>query len=131
MSRKRCLCQRWTIAEPGPFSGGAGADRRYGLSPHNNQLATALTPHPPISTRDWFLILLLGTIWGGSFFFARIAVRHVRRDGMDTLKRLEKDGEMSQDDSRSNADNVQKQTDKAIEQVDAILAEKEQEIMHV
>ena len=50
---------------------------------------------------------------------------------MDTLKRLEKDGEMSQDDSRSNADNVQKQTDKAIEQVDAILAEKEQEIMHV
>ena len=62
---------------------------------------------------------------------ARIAVRHVRRDGMDTLKRLEKDGEMSQDDSRSNADNVQKQTDKAIEQVDAILAEKEQEIMHV
>lgn len=62
---------------------------------------------------------------------ARIAVRHVRRDGMDTLKRLEKDGEMSQDDSRSNADNVQKQTDKAIEQVDAVLAEKEQEIMHV
>lgn len=62
---------------------------------------------------------------------ARIAVRHVRRDGMDTLKRLEKDGEMGQDDSRSKADEVQKQTDKAIEQVDSILAEKEQEIMHV
>ena len=77
MSRKRCLCQRWTIAEPGPFSGGVGEDQRYGLSTRNNQLATALTPHPPISTRDWFLILLLGTIWGGSFFFARIAVQEI------------------------------------------------------
>ncbi|WP_421851164.1 ribosome recycling factor [Oricola sp.] len=62
---------------------------------------------------------------------ARIAARHVRRDGMDTLKRLEKDGELGQDDSRSKSDDVQKLTDETISQIDALLADKEQEIMHV
>ena len=62
---------------------------------------------------------------------ARIAARHVRRDGMDTLKRLEKDGDMSQDDSRSKSDEVQKATDKTIEEIDALLEAKEQEIMQV
>jgi ribosome recycling factor len=61
----------------------------------------------------------------------RIAARHVRRDGMETLKRMEKDGEMSQDDSRTKSDDVQKLTDKTIEEIDSMLAEKEQEIMHV
>src|SRR3569623_278885 len=42
---------------------------------------------------------------------ARVAVRHVRRDGMDLLKKLEKDGDMSQDDGRVQADQVQKATD--------------------
>lgn len=62
---------------------------------------------------------------------ARIAARHVRRDGMDTLKRLEKDGEISQDESRDKADDVQKQTDQTIAAIDSLLAEKEQEIMQV
>ena len=62
---------------------------------------------------------------------ARVAARHVRRDGMDTLKRLEKDGEISQDDSRSKSDEVQKATDKTIEEIDALLEAKEQEIMQV
>lgn len=62
---------------------------------------------------------------------ARVAARHVRRDGMDTLKRLEKDGEMSQDDSRSKSDEVQKATDKTIEEIDSLLEAKEQEIMQV
>ncbi|MCI5076989.1 ribosome recycling factor [Oricola sp.] len=62
---------------------------------------------------------------------ARIAARHVRRDGMETLKRLEKDGEMSQDESRVHSDEVQKQTDATISEIDSLLAEKEKEIMHV
>ena len=62
---------------------------------------------------------------------ARIAVRHVRRDGMETLKRLEKDGEISQDDSRTKSDDVQKQTDQTISRIDSLLAEKESEIMQV
>jgi len=62
---------------------------------------------------------------------ARVAVRHIRRDGMDLLKKLEKDGDMSQDDSRKNGDLVQTATDAAISDVDNVLAVKEQEIMQV
>jgi ribosome recycling factor len=62
---------------------------------------------------------------------ARVAIRHIRRDGMDLLKKLEKDGAMSQDDSRAKSDLVQKATDAAIAEVDQVLAAKEQEIMQV
>ena len=62
---------------------------------------------------------------------ARVAIRHIRRDGMDLLKKLEKDGHMSQDDGRAKADQVQKATDGAIGDIDNIVAAKEQEIMQV
>jgi len=62
---------------------------------------------------------------------AKVAIRHVRRDGMDTAKKLEKDGDISQDDSRVAADEVQKLTDAQIHEVDAMLEKKEQEISQV
>lgn len=62
---------------------------------------------------------------------ARVAVRHVRRDGMDALKKAEKDGDMGQDDARAKSELVQKATDDAVAEIDAILATKEQEIMQV
>ncbi len=62
---------------------------------------------------------------------ARIAVRHVRRDGLDLLKRLEKDGAIGQDDEKRQADQVQKATDQAVAEIDAALAAKEKEIMQV
>lgn len=62
---------------------------------------------------------------------ARVAVRHIRRDGMDLLKKLEKDSALSEDDSRKHADQVQKATDAAVSDIDQIVAVKEQEIMHV
>jgi len=62
---------------------------------------------------------------------ARVAVRHIRRDGMDLLKKLEKDGTISQDDSRVKADQVQKATDSSVAEIDQILSVKEQEIMQV
>lgn len=62
---------------------------------------------------------------------ARVAVRHVRRDGMDVLKKMEKAGDMGQDESRSLADQVQKATDDAVKEIDQMLATKEQEIMQV
>ena len=62
---------------------------------------------------------------------SRVAVRHVRRDGLDTLKRLEKDGHMSEDDSKREAAEVQKATDAAIAEVDGVLSAKEKEIMQV
>ena len=62
---------------------------------------------------------------------ARVAVRHVRRDGMDALKKAEKDGAMGKDDARSESENVQKATDASIGQIDDLLASKEKEIMQV
>lgn len=62
---------------------------------------------------------------------AKVAARHVRRDGMDALKKAEKDGDISQDDSRSLSDKVQKMTDETISEVDRLLGEKEKEIMQV
>lgn len=62
---------------------------------------------------------------------ARISVRHVRRDGMEALKKLEKDGEVSQDDHRILSERVQKLTDGMIAEVDQLVAHKEQEISQV
>ena len=62
---------------------------------------------------------------------ARVAARHVRRDGLDVLKKLEKDGDMSEDDAARNAELVQKATDQIITEIDAALAAKEKEIMQV
>lgn len=62
---------------------------------------------------------------------ARVAARHVRRDGMDHLKKAEKDGDISQDDSRTRSDRVQKLTDDTISMIDSLLTTKEAEIMQV
>lgn len=62
---------------------------------------------------------------------ARVAVRHVRRDGMDLLKKLEKDGDVSQDDGRLQTEQVQKATDNAVAEIDTLVAIKEREIMQV
>jgi ribosome recycling factor len=62
---------------------------------------------------------------------ARIAVRHVRRDGMEVLKKLEKDHKISQDDHKRHDGDVQKATDQAIGEIDHLLAAKEKEILTV
>lgn len=62
---------------------------------------------------------------------ARISVRNVRRDGMDALKRLEKDSEISQDERKSLSDDIQSLTDQFIKKIDDALAEKESEITTV
>ncbi len=61
----------------------------------------------------------------------RVAVRNVRRDGMDALKKMEKDGEISEDELRSLSDEVQKLTDIYVSKVDDALKTKEAEIMQV
>jgi ribosome recycling factor len=62
---------------------------------------------------------------------ARVAVRHVRRDGLDLLKKLEKDHKISEDDHERQSGEVQKATDASIADVDKMLAGKEKEIMTV
>jgi ribosome recycling factor len=62
---------------------------------------------------------------------ARVAVRHVRRDGLDLLKKLEKEHKISQDDEKRHSAEVQKVTDQSIAEIDQTLAHKEKEIMTV
>jgi ribosome recycling factor len=62
---------------------------------------------------------------------ARVAVRHVRRDGLDVLKQSEKDHQISEDEHTRQSGEVQKVTDATIAEVDKLLAGKEKEIMTV
>jgi ribosome recycling factor len=62
---------------------------------------------------------------------ARVAVRNVRRDGMDLLKKLEKDGKIGEDEHHTRGDVLQKMTDAHIKDIDTALRAKEQEIMQV
>ena len=62
---------------------------------------------------------------------ARVAIRHVRRDGLDALKKALKDHNISEDDEKRQSGDVQKVTDASIAEVDQMLAAKEKEIMTV
>jgi ribosome recycling factor len=68
---------------------------------------------------------------GGYAEQARVAVRNVRRDGMDQIKKAEKDSDISQDDAKLYSDEVQELTDKFIKQIDETLETKEGEIRQV
>lgn len=61
----------------------------------------------------------------------RIAIRNIRRDINDDLKKLEKNGEISEDESRRTQEKVQKETDRFIGEIDKLLVAKEAEIMEV
>ena len=62
---------------------------------------------------------------------AKIAVRNVRRDGMDKLKKMEKDGNLSQDDKRLYDEEIQSLTDRSVVQIEELFSKKEEEIMQV
>lgn len=62
---------------------------------------------------------------------AKVAVRHVRRDGLDILKKLEKAGDISEDDEKRFGADVQKVTDSSISEIEKILGIKEKEILTV
>ncbi len=62
---------------------------------------------------------------------AKVAVRHVRRDGLDVLKKALKDHQMSEDDEKRSGEQVQKLTDETIAEIDRMLAGKEREILTV
>ena len=59
----------------------------------------------------------------------KVAIRNVRRDGMESLKKMEKDGDISKDEHTKQSDGIQKLTDEYIKKVDDALAAKEKEIL--
>lgn len=62
---------------------------------------------------------------------AKIAIRNIRRDANDAFEKQEKDGELTEDELKKDLDNVQKETDKAVKDIDAIVAAKDKEVMEV
>ena len=62
---------------------------------------------------------------------AKIAVRNIRRDANEALKKLLKEKDISEDDERRAQDDIQKLTDKFVAEVDKLLAEKEKEVLTV
>lgn len=62
---------------------------------------------------------------------SKIAIRNVRRDGMDILKKLEKDSDIGKDEQKNQGENTQKITDKFVTEVDLLVSAKEKEIMQV
>ena len=62
---------------------------------------------------------------------SKVAIRSIRRDGIDEAKQEQKEGSITEDDLRSSEEKIQKMTDKKIEEIDTILGAKEKEIMNV
>lgn len=89
---------------------------------------TVRVPIPPLSEERRRELAKLAGKYGEA---ARVAIRNVRRDGMEHLKKLEKDHEISEDQHKRLAEQVQKETDQFVKQVDAAVRTKEEEIMQV
>ncbi|MBT7544784.1 MAG: ribosome recycling factor [Kordiimonadaceae bacterium] len=62
---------------------------------------------------------------------SKVAVRNVRRDGMETIKTMEKNGDISQDEQKNIGEDIQKLTDDSVKAIDQITTSKEEEIMQV
>lgn len=102
-------------------------DSGLGLNPASDGQLVRV-PIPPLSEERR---VELSKIAGKYAEQARVAARNVRRDGMETLKTMEKDGEISEDEHRLWHDEVQEITDEHIKLIDETLAQKEAEIMQV
>lgn len=98
-----------------------------GLNPMNDGVQIRI-PLPPLSEERR---VELTKIAGKYTEEARIAVRNIRRDILDKIKKMKNDGEISEDDQKRYEEDVQKMTDKAIEEMDELLKVKEGEIKQV
>jgi ribosome recycling factor len=102
-------------------------DAGLGLNPQTD----GQTVRVPIPSLNEERRVELQKIAGKYAEHARVSVRNVRRDGMDVLKKLEKDGHISQDELRQHEKELQAITDETIKRVDDALGHKEKEIMQV
>ncbi|RFB19033.1 ribosome recycling factor [Bacillus sp. HNG] len=98
-----------------------------GLNPTNDGSIIRISIPPLTEERRRELVKLVKKYAEES----KVAVRNVRRDGNDELKKLEKNGEITEDELRTLTDDVQKITDESINKIDSIAKEKEKEIMEV
>ena len=98
-----------------------------GLTPNNDGTLIRLNI-PPLTTERRQEFVKLASKYAEE---GRVSVRNVRRDGIDLARQLEKDGDISEDESRDMQDEVQKLTDKYVAMIDKSLADKEKAIQTV
>ncbi|AZB71461.1 ribosome recycling factor [Synechococcus elongatus] len=98
-----------------------------GLTPNNDGQTIRLNIPPLTSDRRKELVKLAAKYAEEG----KVAIRNVRRDAIDSIRKLEKNGEISEDDARDQQDQVQKLTDKFSAKVEQLLSEKEKDIMTV
>jgi ribosome recycling factor len=103
------------------------AEKSLGLNPSNDGVMIRL-PIPELTEERRRDITKVARNRGEE---ARVAVRHARRDGIDMLQEAQKEGEVSEDESRQGQDRVQKLTDDHIVRIDEIVKNKEADIMEV
>jgi ribosome recycling factor len=102
-------------------------DAGLGLNPMSDGQLVRV-PIPPLSEERRVEITKIAGRYAEQ---ARIAVRNVRHHGMEILKQMERDSEMSQDEHRLWSDEIQSLTDKHVTKIDDVLAQKEEEILQV
>lgn len=98
-----------------------------GLTPTNDGIVIRIAVPPLTEERRKDLVKVANK----SAEEAKVAIRNIRRDANDELKKLEKAGTISEDESRRHQETVQKTTDKFIAEVDRVVKEKEKDIMEV
>jgi ribosome recycling factor len=98
-----------------------------GLNPANDGKLIRV-PIPPLTAERRQMLIKKVHVMGEE---AKNAVRHVRRDGNDRIKKLEKDKSISQDDEHRAYDEIQKQTDKMCAEVDGLVVHKDKELQEV
>lgn len=103
------------------------ADQTLGLNPSNDGSVIRL----PIPELTGERRTELTKVARGRAEDGRVAVRHARRDGLDLIDSAQKEGEVSEDDSRTGHDKIQELTDGFVKRIDEIMKNKEAEIMEV
>ncbi|KAM3112853.1 ribosome recycling factor [Phormidesmis sp. 146-33] len=98
-----------------------------GLMPNNDGSVIRLNIPPLTSDRRRELVKLAAKYAEEG----KVSIRNIRRDGIDTVKKQEKDKEISEDEARDLQDNIQKLTDKYIAETEKVLAQKEKDITTV
>lgn len=120
------LIQPWDVQTAGPIEK-AIQKANIGLNPAmQGKLIRLVLPDLSTEQREKFVKALKHMAENG-----RVAVRHVRRDAIEALKKLQKEGKITEDDLTDGEKDVQKLTDQFIKKIDEHLAHKEKEVMTV
>ncbi|WP_439648886.1 ribosome recycling factor [Leptolyngbya ohadii] len=98
-----------------------------GLTPNNDGSTIRLNIPPLTSDRRKELVKMAAKMAEEG----KVSIRNIRRDAIDSIRKQEKSGDVSEDEARDTQDSVQKLTDKYIQRIDQILAEKEKDILTI